>query len=80
MRKKKITIQEIPDYYSYRRISSKGGYKCGGYAYLLCDRLSEEEITYLLSHYQNTYLVLSSNEYAPEIKHDVLIVFDKCIR
>ena len=78
-RKRKITIQELPDYYDYRRFRNKDG-TLTGYMYSLCSRLSQEERARLLTEYHNTEIAKVSPQYAPEIVHDVLIVYDKCIR
>lgn len=79
MRKRKITIQELPDYWSYIRFRAEGGAR-SGYMYYLCDRLSGEERERLMREYNNVEVATMHSHYASEIKHDVLIVFDKCIR
>lgn len=79
MRRRKITIQEIPDYYNYRRFRQIEP-SVSGYIYYLCDRLSNEERKRLLTQYHNTEIVYGHAQYAHEISYDVLIVYDKCIR
>lgn len=78
-KKRKITIQELPDYYDYRRFRNKDG-SVSGYRYYLCCRLSNDESTRLLTEYHNTELAKLRLEFASEISKDVLIVYDKCIR
>lgn len=78
-RKRKISIPEIPDYYNYNRFKNKS-LNISGYVYHLCYRLSEDERTRLLTEYHNTELGTVRPQYAPEIVHDVLFVYDKCIR
>lgn len=77
-RKRKITMQEIPDYFSYNRFKNKS-LNIRGYVYHLCYRLSDEERELLMS-YDNTEVGTMHLQYAPEIVHNVLFVYDKCIR
>lgn len=79
MRKRKISIWELPDYYEYRRIRNKHD-NISGYMYSLCNRLSQEERTRLLADYHNTEIVQFHLQFAPEIVKDAIIVYDKCIR
>jgi hypothetical protein len=44
-----------------------------GMKYLLCDKLTQEQKDHL-NDYDNTYISSCHYRYAPEIKHDVLII------
>jgi hypothetical protein len=79
MRKRKINFSELPDFYNYKRFRDKNR-NVSGYIYYLCYKLSDEERVYLMTQYHNTELAHVRPQYAPEIVHDVLIVYDKCIR
>lgn len=79
MRKRKISIWEMPDYYNYKRFRNKER-GVSGYIYYLCYKLTDDERKRLLTEYHNTEIAKVSPQYAPEIVHDVLIVYDKCIR
>lgn len=77
-RRRKASFTDLPPYYKFIRIRNKGtGVR--GYAYILDKPLTDSEKEWLLT-YDNTEVVLHSCQYAPELKHDAVIVYDKCIR
>lgn len=79
MRKRKISIWEIPDYCNYRRFRYKDR-DVSGYIYYLCNRLTDEERNRLMTQYHNTEIAHCHSQYARELSYDILIVYDKCIR
>ena len=77
MRKRKIpdtTLFGLIDFFKVRRgFVTHDGRKIQGCFYF-CDKADKET----LSQYSNVRLFQSHTEYAPEIRHDVVFVGDRC--
>lgn len=81
MKPKKMNFQDLNlygGYYKFSRVKAKGGEK--GYLYYLCQTLTETAKKEITTNYNNTELFIASPEYAPEIKHNAVLIYDKVIR
>lgn len=81
MKPKKMNFQDLNfygGYYKFTRAKGKGGEK--GYIYTLCKLLTDKEKAEIITKYNNTELLIASPEYAPEIKHNAVLIYDKVIR
>lgn len=80
MRRKKASILDLirlnVEYFKFERVKNSEGKK--GTRYTLEKPLNESQSTYL-SQFKNVILSTCSYRYAPEIKHQVLIILDKCL-
>ena len=80
MKRKKANIFDLMkinvEYFKYERVKNSEGKK--GTRYTLEKSLTESQSTYL-SQFKNVILSTCSYRYAPEIKHQVLIILDKCL-
>lgn len=80
MRRKKMNFHDLyllnVEYYDCSRITHPLYGK--GWIYKLCKPLTDHQLTAVI-RFQNTLGVTVKCEYAPEIKHKGLILFDKCI-
>lgn len=63
------------DYIAYQRVKDQAGNM--GYRYILDKPLSAEQKEYIIG-FQNVIVSSAAYKYAPEIKHDVIILLDKC--
>lgn len=80
MKPTKMNFQDLNrygGYYKYSRVKTKGGEK--GYLYYLSQTLTETEKKEITTNYNNTDLFITSPEYAPEIKHTAVLIYDKAI-
>lgn len=78
--RKKASILDLMkinvEYFKFERVKNAEGKK--GTRYTLEKPLNESQSTYL-SQFKNVILSTCSYRYAPEIKHQVLIILDKCL-
>ena len=76
MKKKKINFQYVANlgYFDFYRTKING--VCG-FTYVLCNRLTDVQRDEINS-YNNTKIGLRTCLQAPEIKHDLLFVGNKC--
>ena len=63
-------------YHASQRIKNRDGIH--GTRYILSAPLTPDQIAVIV-HFKNTLVSSCSYRYAPEIKYDCLILFDKCI-
>ncbi len=81
MYKRKMSFEDIIhlgiEYFAFRRVKCKNG--LSGYLYVLDKPLSDGQRK-AVSGYKNTVISTCTYRYAPEIKHDSLIILNKCIR
>ena len=63
-------------YFDFYRVYDKN--ENGGYRYMLCNPLTDEQRA-ALKQFKNVSIGSCHYRYAPEIKHDTLVLFDKCI-
>lgn len=78
----KMQMCELPDFYdSYRvyKVDKTTGEKLHGTLYKLCDKLSGDNRK-MIESYRNTEIVTIVPQYAPEQRHNGVVIFDKCIR
>lgn len=61
------------DYFDFQEVKKDG--KCG-YRYLLCRPLTDPQREFL-SQYSNVIIGTARNRYAPEIRHDTVILMDE---
>ena len=80
MKRKKFYFSDIINnnifYHNFDRIKNAAGVK--GWRYVLSEPLSDEKKQYILS-FKNVVISECAHKYAPELKYNTLIVFDKCI-
>lgn len=62
------------EYHSFARVKNKEGMK--GWRYTLCKSLTDEQRE-VLGMFKNVVLSSCQHRYAPEIRHDVVILTDK---
>ena len=80
MKPKKMTFQDpnfYGGYFKFSRAKGKGGEK--GYIYTLCKNLTDKEKEEIITKYNNTGLLIASPKYAPEIRHNAVLIYDKAI-
>ena len=75
-KRKKIPFQTVADLGYYKFAKGKSG-GVSGYFYWLANKLTDKQKGEL-KEYGNVQFLVSQCQYAPEIKHDVLFVGDKC--
>ena len=63
----------------YHRVVNNNDKTIKGVRYRLANRLTQEQKDYILS-FKNTIISDCYLKYAPEIKYDVVIILDKCIK
>jgi hypothetical protein len=64
------------EYHAYSRVKNKHG--LFGWRYVLCKPLTAEQIQ-AVKRWENTTISSVSYRYAPEIKYDTIIIWDKCL-
>lgn len=76
MKKRKLNFGYVANlgYFEFRPATVQG---IKGIAYLLCSKLTEDQKKEILS-YQNTKITTFQYRWAPEIKHDVIFLGNKC--
>ena len=79
MKRQKMNLRDMDmhgiDFYAHQRVrDSKGN---TGYRYILCNPLTDEQIK-VVNSFKNTIVSTCHHRYAPEIRHDTLIILDKC--
>lgn len=81
MKKRKITAADLIDikvyYHNSYRVKLNNGTR--GTAYILDNDLTTEQREFL-GKFSNVHIGYSRCQYAPEIKHVALVLFDKCIK
>jgi hypothetical protein len=75
MRKNKIRVQDIPEYYRYVRFKLSGK---SGWLYYLDKKLSDEDKRKIEDAYGNVRFMMAQSQYAPEQKKVCLFVADRC--
>ena len=78
MKRLKATFTDIPEYFDFQRIQRADGLK--GWRYLLDRPLTPEEREELPRRWRNLELSGARHRYAPEIRYDAVILWDKCVR
>ena len=77
-RRKKACVWDLLrlgiEYHSFARVKNKEGMK--GWRYTLCKSLTDEQRE-VLAKFKNVVLSSCQHRYAPEIRHDVVILTDK---
>lgn len=82
MKKQKMYLGDMLDagieYIDFQPVvNKKTGEK--GYRYILENPLTEKQVI-IINSFKNTVISSCQYRYAPEIKHDTLILLDKCIK
>lgn len=80
MRRVKMNLPDMYllniEYHAFQRIKHpEHGY---GVRYVLCKPLNDQQIAAVIK-FKNTIMGNCQYRYAPEIKYDTLILYDKCI-
>ena len=80
MKRKKATLQDLNalniGFFAFQRIKNNDG--VFGWRYTLEKSLTDEQ-RYYLNQFKNVQYSSCSYRYASEIKHDVVMLFDRCI-
>ena len=80
MRRKKANILDLiklgVDYFKFERVKNSEGKR--GTRYTLEKPLNDSQLEHL-SKFKNVILSTCNYRYAPEVKHQVLIILDKCL-
>lgn len=77
-RRRKATFTDLPAWYKEIRVSRKSD-GVRGTVFVVDRKLTDREREWLAT-YDNTDFVSVRCQYAPEIVHDGVIIYDKCIR
>ena len=82
MKRKKANVSDLYangiKYFAFSRVTNTNtGEK--GYKYILCDPLTDEQKEFL-AQFKNVIISSATYKYAPEIKHDTVILMDKMIK
>ena len=81
MKRRKATAADLTSikayYYNSFRVKLDNGTR--GTAYILNNSLTAEQRDFI-NKFDNVHIGYSRCQYAPEIKHDAVILFDKCIK
>lgn len=81
MKKQKMYLGDMLDagieYIDFQRVTNK---KTGvkGWRYILENPLTEKQVA-IINSFKNTVISSCQYRYAPEIKHDTLIILDKVV-
>lgn len=78
MARLKAAFTDIPEYTNFQRIQRDDGLK--GWRYILDRPLTPKEKEELPRRWHNLELSGARYRYAPENRHDAIILWDKCIR
>ena len=81
MKRRKATATDLIDikayYHNTYRVKLNNGTR--GTVYILDNSLTNEQREFI-SKFDNVHIGYSKCQYAPEIKHTALFLFDKCIK
>lgn len=81
MKRRKATAADLINikayYYNSFRVKLNNGTR--GTAYVLDNNLTTEQRDFI-NKFDNVHIGHSRCQYAPEIKHDAVVIFDKCIK
>ena len=72
-KKTKATFYDIPSFHSHGSAKMKDK---KGFYYKLCVKLTKEDKEELINKYSNIELFTIQQEYAPEIKTDVIFIYN----
>lgn len=81
MKRKKMLLSDMINnginYFNFNRVKNNSGVR--GWRYILDKPLTKEQITFILN-FKNVVIGECNYKYAPELKYNTLIIFDKCIK
>lgn len=79
-RRRKMTLADLIDagisYHNFHRVKNK--YGLHGWRYVLDKPLTPEQLQ-SVKRWENVTTGTAQNRYAPEIKYNTLIIWDKCL-
>lgn len=80
MKRKKMTAQDLYaadiSFYDFHRVKNADGLR--GFRYILDKPLTEEQLA-VVKQFKNVILGGAQHKYAPEIRHQTIILTDKCL-
>ena len=79
MKRQKMRFEDMNaigiQFFDFHRVHNANNEK--GYRYILCNPLTPEQVAFIQS-FKNTIISECHCKYAPEIRHNTLIILNKC--